>query len=403
MKPGTSLYLDLVRFAAALTVFIEHLREHTKIGFAEFWGAHPFWFSHWYLFSQTAVTVFFVLSGYVIAHVLATRERTPVDYAASRFARLYSVVLPALLLTAVCNYLIELKYPTAFQAFQSGGTTGVALSYLGTAVFVNRFWLWPDLDPPNTPFWTLSFEAFYYLIIAILVFARGRGRILSMLVLILVAGPSMVLLAPTWLLGYLVYHLPERSRAGARSVIPLWLVSLAFIPLCSFIELHFRESLSFLRTPDHAIGALLAAYAVATCFAVNLLAFNAFSDRAEPFLVPIAAIIRWLGSMTFALYLFHQPILSLFTVYHVPDRSSAAQLVLLIGGTFLVVATLGRFCENTKGAYKRSLLAAWRFIASRAATLDLARPSQLNLASQLNLERPTPAVASLRRPGETSE
>jgi peptidoglycan/LPS O-acetylase OafA/YrhL len=403
MKPGTSLYLDLVRFAAALTVFIEHLREHTKIGFAEFWGAHPFWFSHWYLFSQTAVTVFFVLSGYVIAHVLATRERTPVDYAASRFARLYSVVLPALLLTAVCNYLIELKYPTAFQAFQSGGTTGVALSYLGTAVFVNRFWLWPDLDPPNTPFWTLSFEAFYYLIIAVLVFARGRGRILSMLVLILIAGPSMVLLAPTWLIGYLAYHVPERSRAGARSAIPLWLVSLAFIPLCSFIELHFRETVSFLRTPDHAIGALLAAYAAAISFAVNLLAFNAFSGRAEPFLAPIAAVIRWLGSMTFALYLFHQPILSLFTVYHVPDRSSAAQLVLLIGGTFLVVATLGRFCENTKGAYKRSLLAAWRFIASRAATLDLARPSQLNLASQLNLERPTPAVASLRRPGETSE
>ena len=92
MKPGTSLYLDLVRWAAALTVFIEHLREHTKIGFAAFWAAHPFWYSHWNLFSQTAVTVFFVLSGYVIAHVLATRERTPVDYAASRLARLYSVV-----------------------------------------------------------------------------------------------------------------------------------------------------------------------------------------------------------------------------------------------------------------------------------------------------------------------
>jgi peptidoglycan/LPS O-acetylase OafA/YrhL len=128
-----------------------------------------------------------------------------------------------------------------------------------------------------------------------------------------------------------------------------------------------------------------------------VLAFNAFSDRAEPFLVPIAAIIRWLGSMTFALYLFHQPILSLFTVYHVPDRSSAAQLVLLVGGTFLVVATLGRFCENTKGAYKRCLQAAWRFVASRAATLDLAP------RSQLNLERSAPAVVRLRRPGETGE
>jgi peptidoglycan/LPS O-acetylase OafA/YrhL len=397
MKTGTSLYLDLVRFAAALTVFIEHLREHTKIGFAAFWGAHPFWFSHWYLFSQTAVTVFFVLSGYVIAHVLATRERMPVDYAASRFARLYSVVLPALLLTAVCNYLIELRYPTAFQAFQSGGTAGVALSYLGTAVFANRFWLWPDLDPPNTPFWTLSFEAFYYVTIAILVFARGRGRILSMLALILIAGPSMVLLAPTWLLGYLAYHVSQRWRAGARSVIPLWLISLTLLPLCFFIELHFREHLAFLRTPDQAIGALLAAYAAAICFAVNVLAFNAFSDRVEPFLAPITAIIRWLGSMTFALYLFHQPVLSLFTVYHVPDRSSAAQLVLLVGGTFLVVATLGRFCENTKGAYKRCLLAAWRFVASRAATLDLAPPSQLNL------EHPAPAVARLRRAGETSK
>src|SRR2546423_13465766 len=40
MKPGTSLYLDLVRFAAALTVFIEHLREHTRIGFAAFWKSY---------------------------------------------------------------------------------------------------------------------------------------------------------------------------------------------------------------------------------------------------------------------------------------------------------------------------------------------------------------------------
>jgi peptidoglycan/LPS O-acetylase OafA/YrhL len=395
MKPGTSLYLDLVRFAAALTVFIEHLREHTKIGFAAFWAAHPFWYSHWDLFSQTAVTVFFVLSGYVIAHVLATRERTPVDYAAARLARLYSVVLPALLLTAVCNYLMELRYPTAFEAFQSGGITGVALSYLGTAGFVNRFWLWPDLDVPNTPFWTLSFEAFYYLAIAILV--------LAILVLVSMAGPSMVLLAPTWLLGYLAYHVSRRRQAGARSAIPVWLfgliwvIGLALLPLCSFIELYFRESLSFLRTPDHTIGALLAAYAAATCFAINVLAFNAFSERAEPFLVPIAAIIRWLGAMTFALYLFHQPVLSLFTVYHVPDRSSAAQLVLLVGGTFLVVATLGRFCENTKGAYKLCFLAAWRFVASRAATLDLAPPSQLNL------ERSAPAVARVRRPGAACE
>src|SRR4051812_27780039 len=108
MKKGTSLYLDLVRFSAAMMVFLEHYREHTRGSLRSFWNAHPFWYSHSGPYSQTAVIVFFVLSGYVIAHVLATREKTALEYAASRFGRLYSVVLPALLLTAVCNHLMAL-------------------------------------------------------------------------------------------------------------------------------------------------------------------------------------------------------------------------------------------------------------------------------------------------------
>jgi len=95
MKKGTSLYLDLVRFSAALMVFLVHLKVHAKGTFGPFWGFHLDYSS------QTAVTVFFVLSGYVIAHVLATREGTPLEYCASRFARLYSVVVPALILTAL--------------------------------------------------------------------------------------------------------------------------------------------------------------------------------------------------------------------------------------------------------------------------------------------------------------
>jgi peptidoglycan/LPS O-acetylase OafA/YrhL len=53
MKSATPPYLDLIRSAAALTVFIEHLREDTKIGFGAFWAL-----------IQTAITIFFALSGY---------------------------------------------------------------------------------------------------------------------------------------------------------------------------------------------------------------------------------------------------------------------------------------------------------------------------------------------------
>jgi peptidoglycan/LPS O-acetylase OafA/YrhL len=393
MKTGTSLYLDGVRFAAALTVFIEHLREHTRNGFGGFWRSHPFLYSHLTAYSQLAVTVFFVLSGYVIAHVLAMRETTPLEYAASRLARLYSVVVPALVLTALCNYLMELRYPDAFQLFESGGPGRVALSFVGTALFVNRFWLWPNLEPPNTPFWTLSFEATYYVTVAVLVFVKGRGRILGMLALCLAAGPSMVLLAPTWFLGYVAYYAAGRWRLSARLGMPLWLASLLVLPLCASLELQFREPLSFLRTTDQAVGVLLAAYAASFCFAVNVFCFNTFSGPAEGLLMPVSRLIRWFGSMTFALYLFHQPLLSLFTVYHLSDRSSVGQLALLVGGTFLVVATLGRFCENTKGAYKRWLLAAWQRLASPGAVLGGGPTMPTTLDSQAH------AAARRRPPG----
>jgi hypothetical protein len=45
------------------------------------------------------VVIFFVLSGYVVAFVADTRERTWRAFWVSRFARVYSVALPAPLLT----------------------------------------------------------------------------------------------------------------------------------------------------------------------------------------------------------------------------------------------------------------------------------------------------------------
>lgn len=359
------MYLDLVRFSAALMVFLEHFREHTRNSLSAFWNAHPFWYSHSNPYSQTAVIIFFVLSGYVIAHVMATRERTPLEYSASRFGRLYSVVVPALLLTAACNFLMALRYPHAFDSY--GETTTMVFRYLGTALFMNSFWLWSDLDLANAPFWSLSFEAAYYVGIALFVFASGRIRFLSLILLSAVAGPTIVLLAPTWLLGYAAYHLSQRRQLHIGLAAPLWFGFIFLLLLCPFIEINLREHLSFLRMPDQSLGELLASYAAALCFAVSLLAFNVFADRVEPALLPFTRPIRWMGSMTFALYLFHQPILSLFTVYGVADRSSAAQVILLIGGTFLIVATLGRFCEQSKGAYKRCFLSMWE----GAATLRL--------------------------------
>src|SRR5579863_3058193 len=122
MKPATSLYLDLMRFTAAATVFFYHVGGFTG---GLFWRAQ--------LYAQTAVVIFFVLSGFVIAHVLATRERSPLDYGASRFARLYSVVIPALLLGAICNTIGGWRSPGLYEA----GTH--AYRYFATLFMVNEW------------------------------------------------------------------------------------------------------------------------------------------------------------------------------------------------------------------------------------------------------------------------
>ena len=368
MKKGTSLYLDLVRFSAALMVFLVHLKVHAKGTFG------PFWSFHLDYSSQTAVTVFFVLSGYVIAHVLATREGRPLEYCASRFARLYSVVVPALILTALCNYFIEMKYADSYPSFDSLGRIDAVFHYLGTGVFLSSYWLWSDLAPPNAGlFWSLSFEVTYYVGIALFVFTRGGIRFLSLVLLAAAAGPTAILMAPTWLLGYGAYHFSPRWQPRPGFAAILWLACTVLLMLCPLIEESFRERLLFLRLPDRSLGELLAAYAAAMSFALSLLAFNGLAENAERLFRPFTGLIRWLGSITFALYLFQYPLLTLFAVYS-GDIPPSLRLIWLVGGTFLIVATLGRLCEQSKAPYKRFFLSMWR----RAAILGRRYGAQTN-------------------------
>src|ERR1700691_426345 len=90
MNRETSLYLDAVRFFAALTVFVAHI-SGARFTAGLFWRTEPY--------ANEAVIVFFVLSGFVIAYVAERSEVTPRAFAIARLARIYSVALPALVMT----------------------------------------------------------------------------------------------------------------------------------------------------------------------------------------------------------------------------------------------------------------------------------------------------------------
>ena len=95
MTRTLSLYLDGLRFGAALTVFVSHYAAG-RISGGLFWQVSGY--------GRIAVLGFFVLSGFVIAWVTETRERSLEDFALSRAARPYSVIIPAFVITAAIDH-----------------------------------------------------------------------------------------------------------------------------------------------------------------------------------------------------------------------------------------------------------------------------------------------------------
>ena len=92
MNKALSLYLDLVRFMAAMLVFIFHMSYFAgwEVPFVGAYGSE-------------AVIAFFVLSGFVISYTAKNKHADLRDYTLSRLARLWSVVVPAIIVTCMTD------------------------------------------------------------------------------------------------------------------------------------------------------------------------------------------------------------------------------------------------------------------------------------------------------------
>jgi peptidoglycan/LPS O-acetylase OafA/YrhL len=105
MGEGLSLHLDIVRVSAALVVVIGHSFGKDISGG---WIKIP-------VVGPDAVMVFFVLSGFVIAFTVEKKDATIGHYICSRLARLWSVLVPALALTIILDYLGMYLFPVFYH------------------------------------------------------------------------------------------------------------------------------------------------------------------------------------------------------------------------------------------------------------------------------------------------
>ena len=303
MSPAFSVYLDALRLLAALMVFAHH-------------ASYPIFGGRWISalggFGHEAVVVFFVLSGFVIAFVTDEKERTARAYAASRLSRLWSVALPALAATLAMDALGKALAPEAYADVLIH-----PMGALASALFVNEFWTAQWYVGSNIPFWSLSYEAAYYLLFGIFMFAPMRWLWLAAGAALI--GPKILLLAPAWIAGVIAYRAAQRARSATVNVVLTILGgALAFGLSASklgnlYLTWRWQKWLgdSVFEAMGHA-SAFLSDNLIAFALAAHLVGLSGLLRD-----VPVRPALRRLFARaslgTFPIYLFHYPALYFFT------------------------------------------------------------------------------------------
>jgi peptidoglycan/LPS O-acetylase OafA/YrhL len=341
MANALSLYLDALRFGAAFAVFLSHYATGRISG-------GLFWFLADY--GRTAVLVFFVLSGFVIAWVTDTRERTVEDYTLSRVARLYSVIMPAFIVTAALDYLGQTIDPKLYGPEWGHSMAHPAFGYALSVVFLGESWNLAVLPGFNLPFWSLNYEAWYYVLFAAATFLRGRRRTAAVGLAALLAGPKIILLLPVWLMGVAAWRWRATFPKGlGRPLVAISLTGFIAIEALGGQQLFWHPSTHWLppgySAYDYILGVIVAFFIVG----LANLQLPMPGMRLE-------GVVRGLAGMSFGLYLLHYPLLNFFgtVVPGPPDRTMHRVLVfgLALGGAL----GLAYLAEPCKGLLKRGLV-----------------------------------------------
>lgn len=338
LSDATSFALDLLRGVTAEAVVVGHAISFFRV----LPGLQPPYVP---AMQEVGVVIFFVLSGFLIAHttwVRKSKTNTALygfrTFFIDRFARIYSGYLPALVFIGLADCGAVRMDPTAYvhhEALNARTAIGNVLmleNFPALDFLHRRFTIVPAIDRLGSgrPLWTLAVEWWIYMFFGWLVLGRSQSRPLRywsiLAVLAIVPAWNMVSglgegIALAWIYGAIACALMWRrgSDVFARRT---WLAaSLAAAGLAVV-----RAAFSNGRAYD---GALVAVIAVAVTTGI-------FALQQSRFVVPkwVRRSVRYLADYSFTLYLVHYTVLEATMLV----RGRASDPVLVLGG--IVVANL---------------------------------------------------------------
>jgi peptidoglycan/LPS O-acetylase OafA/YrhL len=291
-----------------------------------------------------AVLVFFALSGLVVALPAFRRGFGWRAYFGSRLIRLYLPVWGALLVAAALIALVP-RHPSAVS-------TG---SWLQTATAHEVTWqrllseatLWPAVYKLDNVLWSLRWEVAFSVALPVFVgiavlLRRWAFPAAGAAVLLSVAGRVLdveaLVYLPVFLAGTLLAVRVEDVRAwGARRSRGFW-VAAGTASAATLIAGWLARPLI---RPDTTGGTLL--WGLAAAGAVGLVVMALGSAGAESALS--RAVPRWLGRVSFSLYLVHVPVLMTLG-YLWGEAAWPAVLAVGIPASLLVAEVFTRLVET---------------------------------------------------------
>jgi peptidoglycan/LPS O-acetylase OafA/YrhL len=354
MNRVLSLYLDLWRVTAALMVFIYHFSSGDKFQKAlvsRALGLESGRVSH------LAVVIFFVLSGYLIARSADKPGLKWQRYFSDRLGRMYSVLIPAVLLDIAVMLALKKLNPEVWSAL-SGADAMLPFKYFTTLAFLHQIWPLNAVSWLLGPAWSVGYEFWYYVGLGLWQFLPGRRmKWLGCGILVLFVGPKIVLLAGAWLTGVAAYHFSKKPVTLPRpAVAGLFLLSLA----ATILPLVFSRHLPWAHgSADKLIG-LSSNFLTDTIYslavALNVWSLSVWSPSAAWLENPAGragrTVVGYLAGISFSLYLFHRPLIALMgaifgTMENIPQQLAA------MAGVLATVALLAEFTERKLAFWKR--------------------------------------------------
>ncbi len=301
---------DFIRFIAALFVLVTHSYQlsanvHTQSEFIEQITDHYFPLSYF------GVSIFFVISGFLISQSLF-RSSSTVDYLRKRVVRIFPGLITVVLLCILLlgPVMTTLRLPDYFTTSETYTYLKNSLLYKSQLYLPGVFLNNPDGTKVNGSLWTLVYEFSFYLIL-LFCYKAGCLKLRFLNLIVFIIGLSTLPLLKSFSLYYYYYPSVNMSPGNLISFgLFFWSGVLAFL---------YKD---FIRYTGY--GALLTSVVVVTLISFQqYVLFESLAYILLPYLIFYLAYLPGSlnrfgrqGDFSYGIYIYAFPIQqSLFAFY----------------------------------------------------------------------------------------